>query len=78
MAQEEGYAKIATLMSSRGEFAIFRNFRNLNVQNLLYLQAEITHLDADLQKVAVRDRADPNRAIYTKHWWYLAQSEDCV
>ena len=76
MASEEGYAKIATLMSSHGEFAIFRNFSKLNLQNLLYLQAEITHLEADLKEVAMRDRADPNRAIYTKYWWYLAQSED--
>jgi hypothetical protein len=76
MANEEGYSKIATLMSCHGEFAIFRRFSKLNFQNLLYLQAELTHLEADLKEVAVRDQADPNRAIYSKYWWYLAQSEE--
>ncbi|KIM96142.1 hypothetical protein OIDMADRAFT_183557 [Oidiodendron maius Zn] len=76
MANEEGYSKIAALMSCHGEFAIFRRFKKLNFQNLLYLQAELTHLEADLKEVAVRDQADPNRAIYSKHWWYLAQSEE--
>jgi hypothetical protein len=76
MANEEGYAKIATLMSHHGEFAIFRRFSKLNFQNLLYLQAELTHLEADLKEVAVRDQADPDRAIYSKYWWYLAQSDE--
>jgi hypothetical protein len=72
----EGYAKIATLMSQHGELAIFRKFSQLNLQSLLYLQAELTHLEADLERVAVRDHADPDRAIYAKHWWSLAQSEE--
>ena len=72
----EGYAKISRLMSQHGELAIFRRFSQLNLQSLLYLQAELTHLEADLRRVAVRDHADPNRAIYAQHWWYLAQSEE--
>src|SRR5450756_978699 len=73
---EEGYAKIAALMSHHGELAIFRRFSKLNFQNLLYLQAELTHLEADLKRVVVRDKADPNRALYTNFWWHLAQSEE--
>jgi hypothetical protein len=72
----EGYAKIATLMSHHDELAIFRRFSRLNLQTLLYLQAELTHLEADLKQLSIRDQADQNRAVYSKYWWYLAQSED--
>lgn len=74
--ENEGYAKIASLMSHHGELAIFRRFSQLNLQTLLYLQAELTHLEADLKRVAVRDHADPDRNLYTKYWWSLAQSEE--
>jgi hypothetical protein len=48
----EGYAKVAHLMGTHGEFGIFRRFQTLNMQNLLYLQAEITHLEAELRQGA--------------------------
>jgi hypothetical protein len=72
----EGYAKIASLMSQHGELAIFRRFSQLNLQSLLYLQAELTHLEADLKRFAERDHADPDRADYAKYWWFMAQSKD--
>ena len=73
---EEGHAKVATMMSHYNEFAIFRKFSKLNYQNLLYLQAELTHLEANLKKLADRDGRDPNRTYYSKDWWFLAQNEE--
>lgn len=72
----EGYAKIASLMSHHRELAIFRRFGTFNLQNLLYLQAELTHLEKDLKELAEKDQADPNRLFYTKYWYSLAHSED--
>jgi hypothetical protein len=72
----EGYAKIASLMSHHHELAIFRRFGTFNLQNLLYLQAELTHLEEDLKEVVKRDQADQGRYFYTKHWYSLAHSED--
>jgi hypothetical protein len=72
----EGYAKIASLMSHHHELAIFRRFGTFNLQNLLYLQAELTHLEEDLKEVVKKDQADPGRFFYTKHWYSLANSED--
>ena len=72
----EGYAKIALAMSHHGELAIFRRFGKLNLQNLLYLQAELTHLERDLGELVERDSLDPNRGFYTKDWWSLAESSD--
>jgi hypothetical protein len=73
---DEGHAKIAAMMSHYNEFAIFRKFSKLNYQNLLYLQAELTHLEANLEQVVDRDCADPNREHYAKDWWYLVQNNE--
>jgi hypothetical protein len=73
---EEGHAKVATMMIQYNEFAIFRKFSKLNYQNLLYLQAELMHLEANLKKLADRDGRDPNRTCYSKDWWFLAQNEE--
>jgi hypothetical protein len=42
----EGYAKVAHLMASQEQFAILRQFRVLDMQKLLCLQAEIIHLES--------------------------------
>lgn len=76
MAAERGHAKVATLMSHHHEAAIFRKFSKLNYQNLLYLQAELIHLESNLKGLADRDGEDPNRQQYCKDWWFLAQNED--
>jgi hypothetical protein len=72
----EGYAKIASTMSHHSELAIFRRFSKLNLQNLLYLQAELTLLEKDLDELVERDKTNPNRGFYTKDWWSLAESSD--
>lgn len=68
-------AGISATAPYHNDFAIFRKFSKLNYQNLLYLQAELTHLEANLKKVADRDGGDPNRELYSKDWWFLAQNE---
>src|SRR5450756_2690484 len=72
----EGHAKVATVMSQHSELAILRRFSKLNFQNLLYLQAELTHLEANLKKLADRDDEHPNRKQYCRDWWFLAQNEE--
>lgn len=51
----EAYAKVASLIGSQEEFAIFRRFRVRNMQGLLYLQAEIIHLEEELNELVKRD-----------------------
>jgi len=72
----EGYAKVANLMASQSEYAILRRFRVLNMQNLLYLQAEITHLETDLIQLANRDARHGDRRFFAMDWWSLHQGED--
>ncbi|ORY62310.1 uncharacterized protein BCR38DRAFT_525336 [Pseudomassariella vexata] len=71
----EGYARVAHLMS-QDEFAILRRFKRLNMQNLLYLQAEITHLECELSDLVDRDLRNVEREYYTKDWWSLSQSDE--
>ena len=71
----EGYEKLADFMSAYPENAIFRTFRALNIQNLLYLQAEITRLEKELQEIATEDRQvrEGARPLYHRSWWELSQ-----
>lgn len=71
----EGYAKVAQLMGTHPEFAIFRRFRELNMQDMLYLQAEITYLEADLRKVAREDVQHGNRENHPYDWWSMAHGQ---
>jgi hypothetical protein len=43
-SKPQGYHRLANVMSNDASFAIFRNFNEINVLNLLSLQAEINDL----------------------------------
>lgn len=70
-----GYAQLAALMAQQQELAIFRSYRVLGMQNLLYLQAEIAHVQEELQNLVDRDQRHPDRAYYSRDWWSLSQGE---
>jgi hypothetical protein len=72
----EGYAKVASLMGMHPEFGILRRFQALNMQNLLYLQAEITHLEAELHSIAKEDIASGKMPGHTHDWWTLSQGHE--
>ncbi|KAG7008159.1 hypothetical protein G7Y79_00007g022840 [Physcia stellaris] len=72
----DGYPKLAAFMADNPRVAIFRGFSELNIENLLYLQSEISHLLEDYQDIA-RDNyesEDPQRAKFSKEWIKLARS----
>jgi hypothetical protein len=72
----EGYAKVAQLMSTHPEFAILRRFQALNMQNLLYMQAEVTHLEAELRSQAEEDTQSGQKPDHAHDWWSLSQEQD--
>ncbi|KAE9382079.1 hypothetical protein N431DRAFT_320888 [Stipitochalara longipes BDJ] len=49
-----GYEKLAHLMSTHQETAIFQRFGFLNTLNTLYLQAELVHLEQKMKEYLVR------------------------
>lgn len=56
----EGYAKLATLMGAYPEVAIVRRFAALNMQRILYLQAEIVELESRLREIEQEDKLSGN------------------
>ncbi|KAK8133176.1 hypothetical protein PG999_001349 [Apiospora kogelbergensis] len=70
-----GYPKLAGFMVEH-DYVMIRQFRQLAVQDLLYLQAEICELEHDLAKQGMIDaNASDERRYYDREWWYLHQGE---
>ena len=63
-------------MGNYSENAIFRRFGSLNSQNLLYLQAEITHLERDLRALESVDNQAQQGSdlVYASDWYWLNDS----
>ncbi len=59
----EGYNELAALMATYPVLAIFRRFLLLNVRDLLIIQGELTHLEAEYKDVVLEDcgSGDPQR-----------------
>ena len=53
--EPRGYPRVADMMASHSETAIFRRFRSLNLLNLLALQSELQDLETRLSEVRERD-----------------------
>lgn len=77
MNADDGYGKLADLFGQHQGVAIFRRFSNLGAKNLLHRQAELTHLEAQLQKLVCDDRTsnDPERRIYQFSVFELMDSQ---
>ncbi|KAI9863298.1 MAG: hypothetical protein M1813_003740 [Trichoglossum hirsutum] len=52
----DGYDKLAAFMGDHHEMLILRRFSMLNAKNLLYLQAELVNLEAELKDIVTSDR----------------------
>ncbi|TVY80581.1 hypothetical protein LSUE1_G007655 [Lachnellula suecica] len=63
----EGYHKLAALMGSLSESAIFRRFGTLNMVNLLSLQAELVQLQVEFQDICHEDdhSEDPSDKLFS-------------
>ncbi|KAH0840788.1 hypothetical protein FOPE_05905 [Fonsecaea pedrosoi] len=69
------YPKLSDLMGTWPEVAIFRRFGSLNAQNLLFLQAEITHLETELRDLRNEEeqRQDLKGIEAQRNWYKLSQ-----
>jgi hypothetical protein len=74
----KGYNKIAALMGRYPESAIVSQFSDLNILNILYLQAEIIGLRKDLRELEdANDRSqEPARASFSRNWYELSSAEE--
>ncbi|KAL8840376.1 MAG: hypothetical protein Q9176_003869 [Flavoplaca citrina] len=51
------YNRLAALISKYQELAIFKKFQTLNVKSLLYMQAELLHLENELKGIELDDES---------------------
>ena len=74
----KGYTKIAALMGEYPESAIFKRFSKLNIQNVLYLQAELVGLEQDFRKHEAENDAsnDNERSHFSEDWYTLSTTDD--
>ncbi|PMD64632.1 uncharacterized protein K444DRAFT_625298 [Hyaloscypha bicolor E] len=74
----EGYPRLACHMAQYSENAVFRRFSSLGTRNLLYLQAELVHLEQKLCRLEAADSAssEGRRATYSKDWYWLNDSPE--
>ena len=70
-----GYTKLAHFMAERSH-KIVRRYDQLAVRDLLYLQAELCHLEIEYALVAKRDASEQDeRQYYNREWWHLQASK---
>ena len=71
------YNRLATLVGTHQELALFRNFKALNVKNLLYMQAELVHLQSELETIELDNKqsGDEERSTYLTSLFDLKFSE---
>ena len=75
-----GYNVLAHLMGAYPPLSIFRRFGALNARNILYLQAELVDLEAQLLQAEKADEESGHvdRKIYSRDWRTLSESVDNV
>jgi hypothetical protein len=72
------YPRLSEFMGLWPEVAIFRRFGALNSQNLLFLQAEIAHLERELKVIREREekREDEKGLLAQRSWFELSQETE--
>lgn len=70
MTTRASYPRLARLMSLEPSTAIFRQFNELTIMNLLRVQAELHSLEIELKKIREDDEKsnDPIRRRYTENF----------
>ena len=72
------YTRLAALIGTHRELAIVRHFASLNAKNILYLQAELVHLEAELKDIENENKfsGDAERAAFQVSLFDLKESSD--
>ena len=74
--ENTGYHKLSRFMVDE-QYAIFRQFKLLANRDLLYLQAELAHLEAELSDLSDRDRnTEGEQDLYDTNWLLLSSSKN--
>ena len=71
----DGYDRLAALISTYPEHAIFRRFGQLTIKCLLYKQAELTFLEHELEKHTKWDKDVPEKSELCRSWYDFVNAD---
>jgi hypothetical protein len=69
-----GYEKLSRLIGVYPELAIYRKFSTLCAKMLLYKQAELQHLENELDIISQIDSRDSEKSVFTVSWKAIDKS----
>lgn len=72
------YQKLSRFMGRWPEMSIFRRFGSLNAQNILFLQAELAHLEYELGEIREEDSNsdDETKKKFAQSWYEVSQKPE--
>jgi hypothetical protein len=72
----DGYDKFADFIGDNPEMSIYRRFSKLGAKNILYLQAELVNLEAELGEIIKDDKTsgDEKKEPFPYSVWHLKDS----
>ena len=70
------YTRLSELIGTHQELAVFRKFASLNAKNILYMQAELIHLQAELENIELENgcSGDAEKAAFQVSFFDLKES----
>jgi hypothetical protein len=73
-----GYEKITSLLGNDEDLAMYRRFRSLGTKTLLYMQAELLHLEEKLKNQVKRDleSSESKERDFDVYWKTLDEAPD--
>jgi len=76
MVESTGYDKLARFMIDE-QYQIFRQFKSSAHRDLLFLQAELMHLESEFSAICKEDRSvEGEGRLYDRNWYILSTSKD--
>lgn len=67
-----GYDKLARFMLNE-QYTIFRQFKSIANRDLLFLQAELAHLEEEFVAISERDKLiEGEQRLYDRNWHLLS------
>ena len=73
----KGYTKLAALMGKYPNVGMVSQFSALNIQSLLYMQAEVAELQQELHELEIENDRSENsdRVRFSRSWKLLSSGE---
>jgi hypothetical protein len=76
MPESTGYDKLAYFMVNE-QYTIFRQFKSSASRDLLFLQAELAHLEEEFVALSGRDKVvEGEEELYDRNWYLLSTSKN--